>query len=146
MLNNDSIYLDDFWFYENVVNIFNVSDLLVYKNTHTYSIEKNIVVLLIDRIIPDSHPNVFQLSFSIHNLKNDSTVETGITETQIYNSQKETGQTEYYYRYNNWDFLKELEKSGPIGKKEVKKFNLYYKQSCLEFKENSIMTIRFYNL
>jgi hypothetical protein len=40
MLNNNSIYLDDFWFYENVVNVFNVSCLLVDKKTHTYSIKK----------------------------------------------------------------------------------------------------------
>jgi hypothetical protein len=75
MLNNNSIYLDDFWFYEIIVNIFNVSDLLVDKKTLTYSIEKNTAVLLIDRIIPDSHPNVFQFSFSIQNLKNDSYME-----------------------------------------------------------------------
>jgi hypothetical protein len=72
MINKDSIYLDDFWFYENIVNIVNVSDLLINKKKHTYSIVKNVAVLLIDRIIPDSHPNIFQLSFRIHNLKNDS--------------------------------------------------------------------------
>jgi hypothetical protein len=55
VLNNNSIYLDDFLFYENTINVFNVSDLLVDKKTHTYSIEKNVVVLLIDRIIPDNH-------------------------------------------------------------------------------------------
>jgi hypothetical protein len=31
MLNSNSIYLDDFWFYENVINVNNVSDLLVDK-------------------------------------------------------------------------------------------------------------------
>jgi hypothetical protein len=81
MLNNNSIYLDDFWFYENVVNVFNVSNLLIVKKTHTDSIEKNVAVLLIDRIIPDSHPNVFQFSFSIQNLKNDSIIEIGINDT-----------------------------------------------------------------
>jgi hypothetical protein len=80
-----------FWFYENVVNVFNVSDLLIDKKTRTYSIEENIAVLYTDRIIPDNHPNIFQLSFSIQNLKNDSYMETGISDIQIYNSQKETG-------------------------------------------------------
>jgi hypothetical protein len=40
MLNSNSIYLDDFWFYENVININNVNDLLVDKKTRTYSIGK----------------------------------------------------------------------------------------------------------
>jgi hypothetical protein len=81
-------------------------------------------------------------------------VETGITETQIYNSQKETGQTrksinikglllEHVNIYNSWDILKQLKESGPIGKKEVEKFNSYYKQPHPKFKENSIMTIRY---
>jgi hypothetical protein len=90
MLNNDLIYLDDFNFYENVVNANNVSDLLVDKKTHTYSIGKNVAVLLIDRIIADNHPNVFQFSFSIQNLKNGSNMETGITESQINHFQIET--------------------------------------------------------
>jgi hypothetical protein len=40
MFNNDSTCLDDFSFYENVININNVSDILVNEKTHTYSIEK----------------------------------------------------------------------------------------------------------
>jgi hypothetical protein len=30
-------------------------------------LEKKIAGLIIDRIIPDNNPNVFQLSFTIHN-------------------------------------------------------------------------------
>jgi hypothetical protein len=46
MLNNNSIYLDDFWFYENIINIFNVSDFLIDKKTRTYLIEKIQLFLL----------------------------------------------------------------------------------------------------
>jgi hypothetical protein len=40
MLNGDSIMLDVFYFYENVVIVNNTSDLLVDEKTHSYSIEK----------------------------------------------------------------------------------------------------------
>jgi hypothetical protein len=50
MLNNYLIYLDDFCFYENVVNVNNVSDVLIDEKTYTYSIGKNLVVLLVDRL------------------------------------------------------------------------------------------------
>jgi hypothetical protein len=81
-------------------------------------------------------------------------METGITETQIYHSQKETGfirksinirrfLLERNDIYNNWDILKPLEESGEIGKKEADKFYSYYKQPRQEFKGNSIITIRY---
>jgi hypothetical protein len=47
MLNNDLTYLDDFSFYENVININNTNSLLVDEKTHTYSIEKNILLFFL---------------------------------------------------------------------------------------------------
>jgi hypothetical protein len=153
MLNNNSIYLDDFLFYENVINVFNVSDLLVDKKTHTYSIEKNVAVLLIDRIIPDSHPNVFQLSVSIQNLKNDSYMEIEITDVRINNNFQFESRYTWRGINNNGELIENLninknileqwEKSGPIGKKEATKFASYTLESFPEFKENSIRTIRY---
>jgi hypothetical protein len=133
MLNNDSTYLDDICFYENVIKVNNIRELLVDEKTHTYSIEKFYDLLVIDKIIPDNHLNVFQMSFSIENLKDDSTMETGITETQIYNSQKETGYIrksinirglllENYNIYKDFNILEQWEKLGFIGKKKQKKF------------------------
>jgi hypothetical protein len=136
------------FFYENVINVNNVSDLLVDEKTHTYSM-KNIADLVIDRIIPDNHPNVFQLSFSIYNLKYGSNFEARITETQI---------NQIKIRYimkgiNIRGFLSEChdikkkkyslyqwEVSGPNGKKEVEKYFNYFP---IYFKENSIITIRY---
>jgi hypothetical protein len=95
------------------------------------------------------------LSFSIQNLQNDSYIETGINDTQINNNFLfESGYSrkginiegkllEYYYIYNNWNILEQWEKSGGIGKKEAENFNLYYSQPRPEFKQNSIITIRY---
>jgi hypothetical protein len=110
-----------------------VSDLLLEKKTHTYSIGKNITVLIIDRIIPDNHPNVFQLSFSIHNLKNGSNMGAGITETKINHSQIETGYvmksiniSEFLLEHHNIkkkrNNLYQWEVSGPKEKRSRKIF------------------------
>jgi hypothetical protein len=49
-------------------------------------LKKNLTRLPLDRIIPDNHPNIFQLTFILQNLKNDSLMETGIILTQSPNT------------------------------------------------------------
>jgi hypothetical protein len=89
ILNDDSIIVDDssyiLQFYVNVVDENNNHSLLIDKLSNTYSIEKDVVLLTIDRNIFDSDLDVFQFSFIIFNLKNDSQVETGIRETDSKN-------------------------------------------------------------
>jgi hypothetical protein len=79
ILNDDSIIVDDsndiLQFYVNDVNDNNKRFLLVDKMTYTYSTEKDIFLLTIDRNISDTNLDVFQFNFIIFNLKNDSQVE-----------------------------------------------------------------------
>jgi hypothetical protein len=71
ILNDDSIpYV--LQFYEKVLNENNVNNLLVDELTYIYSIEKDLALLTIDRIIPNNEPNIYQLSFVIFNLTKDS--------------------------------------------------------------------------
>jgi hypothetical protein len=68
-------------------------------------------------------------------LKNDSYMEIWISDTRINNFQFESGYSrkginikgrliEHYILYNDFNILEQWEKSGSIGKKEVKK-NLF---------------------
>jgi hypothetical protein len=87
-------------------------------------------------------------------LKNDSYIETGIAEIDINNSQIENRYvmkninirgflSEHYNIKKKKYSLYQWEVSGPNGKKEVEKYLNYCKQSYPEFKENSIITIRY---
>jgi hypothetical protein len=88
-------------------------------------------------------------------LKNDSIIEIGINDTWINNNfQIESGYSrkginkigrliEHCIIFNDWNILIQWKESYPIGKKEAEKFCSYYSLPPPEFKENSIITIRY---
>jgi hypothetical protein len=96
ILNDDSIILNTLQFYENVLNENNISSLFLDEMSYTYSIEKDVALLTIDRIIHDYDPGVFQLSFIIFNFKNDSLMKTGIIQADVTNI---NNQNEFIIKY-----------------------------------------------
>jgi hypothetical protein len=119
--------LNTLQFYENVLNENNISFLLVDKISYTYSIEKDVTLLTIDRITPNDDLKVFQLSFIIFNFKNDSKMESGIIQADVTNI---NDQSESIIRY--------IDIKGKI--KELEKKSIY---KPIPFIENSIITVRY---
>jgi hypothetical protein len=94
---------------------------------YTYSIKKEVVLLTINRIIPDNHPNVFQFSFIILNSKNDSLIKTRIMQINlpIINDHREV-------------IAKCIDINGKL--KEAAKYRIY---KPIPFREKSIITVRY---
>jgi hypothetical protein len=119
--------------------------------SNTYSIEKDNTLFTVDRNIFDSDLDVFQFSFVIFNLKNDSNMKTGITETDGKNVKRSLsimgksidikGRLSDHNDINNKKYsLKQWEDSNETEKKEAKKFRNYLPTP---FIEKSIITIRY---
>jgi hypothetical protein len=65
ILKEKKTYINPYHYYENIVNVFNANSLLADEMRHNYSINNNAAYLVIERILPKDHPNLFQFSFSI---------------------------------------------------------------------------------
>jgi hypothetical protein len=137
-------------FYTDVTPLINHEKYIsINKMIDTYSVEMNHTFLTIHKNISYNDPIVYQLSFIILNLKNDSKLESGIMPVNTYKNKfkyinngihLDGTLSEHDDIHSKSYSLKEWEDSGSIGKKEVKKFNLY---KPIPFKEKSIVTIRY---
>jgi hypothetical protein len=151
ILNDNSMIVGPLRFYTDVTPLINHEKYIsINKMIDTYSVEKNNTFLTIHKNISYNNPIVYQLNFIILNLKNDSKLEIGIMAVNIYKNKNHKYITkgihldgtlsEYDGIHSKSYSLKEWEDSRPVGKKEVKKFNLY---KPIPFKEKSIVTIQY---
>jgi hypothetical protein len=137
ILNDNSMIIGRLQFYVDVTPIIYYKKyFLEDKMTCTYSVEKKKAFLTIHKNISDKDPIVYQLCFIILNLKNDSELVSGIIPPNINKNIKinrymekcihlDVTLSEHDDIYSKSYSLKEWEDSGLVGKKEVRKFNLY---------------------
>jgi hypothetical protein len=95
--------------------------------SYTYSIEKDVDLLTIDKIIPNNKPNIYQLSFIIFNLIKDTLMETGIIQRNVVNINNQ-----------NVTIRKCIDIKGKI--KEAENKSLF---KPIPFIENSIITVQY---